>query len=302
VIDERIDLVDAIVYGDVFDCAVTFDEVWRYCRRPIRREELRQVLDEDPAVGGIVVECDGLYCLAGRAGLVERRRETQRRAARLQHRAARVARILRHAPFVRGLLLTGSAAADAASPKADVDLLVIVAEGRLALAFALYGTLSRVVSKKVFCPNHYLSEAHLELVRRRDLYVAREVVQARPLAGRAPDFLSANAWVRELLPNAPREPGVPLPGGGRLQRLLELPFRGRLGDRLERRLHRLALARLAAHHRLWGRPVPDEGVEQLHRGIELRFHAEPGTQSVPLRYEARRDEVAAEFEQAAQPT
>ena len=30
--DERLDLLDALVYGDVFDCAVTLDEAWRYAR------------------------------------------------------------------------------------------------------------------------------------------------------------------------------------------------------------------------------------------------------------------------------
>ena len=295
---QALDLVDAVVYGDVFDCAVTLDEVWRYSRRRIGREELRERLSEDPRVGAVVCERAGLYCLAGREQLVERRAAAEERALRLQRRAHRVARFLRHAPFVRGLLLTGSAAAGAARPGADVDLLVIVEDGRLSVVFALLGPLSRLASRRLFCPNHYLSTAHLELGR-RDLYVARELVQARPLAGRGADLLAANDWVRALLPNAEAS-GESLPAGGRLQRALELPLRGRRGDRLERRLRRLALSRLAAHHRHWDRDLPTEAVRRLEAGAELRFHGEPATQSALRRYEERRAAVADVL--AAQPT
>src|SRR5207302_2361686 len=37
--DERLDLLDALVYGDAFDCAVTLDELWRYSRVAIGRDD-----------------------------------------------------------------------------------------------------------------------------------------------------------------------------------------------------------------------------------------------------------------------
>jgi nucleotidyltransferase-like protein len=300
-VGDALDLIDAVLYGDVFDSAVTEDEVWRYSRRPIGREELGRRLREDPVVRAFVHELDGLYTLAGREELMERRPAADRRALKLRHRAVRVARWLRHVPFVRGLLLTGSAAAGAARPGADVDLLVIVEDGRISFVFALLGPLSRLASRRLFCPNHYLSAKHLVLDRRRDLYVAHELVQARPLAGCAPGLRDANDWVEALLPNAcEKPPPEPLAGGGRLQRALELPLRGRFGDRLERRLRRLALARLAVHHRGWDGGVPAGAVERLEAGAELRFHGEPGTQSVLRRYEERRAEVAERL--ARQPT
>lgn len=43
-VDERLDLIDALIYGDVFDCAVTLDELWRYARVAIDRDELRRRL------------------------------------------------------------------------------------------------------------------------------------------------------------------------------------------------------------------------------------------------------------------
>ena len=293
-VQETLDLVDAVVYADLFDCAVSLEELWRFSRLRIGREELRARVLDDPHLRRVLREHGGFYCLAGREELLERRTGAEQRTLHLRRRAFRVARFLRHAPFVRGLLLTGSAAAGAAGSDADVDLLVIVADGRTSLVFALLGPLSRLTSRRFFCPNHYLSDAHLELRTRRDLYVARELVQARPLTGCAAELAAANGWAQTLLPNAGTEPApaAPLSSGGRLQRLLELPFRGRSGDRLEQRLRGLALSRLTAHHGLWGRGVPIEAVERLEAGAELRFHGKPGTQSVLQRYETRRAELA----------
>src|SRR5437764_8605170 len=109
--DERLDLIDGVVYADLFDCAATADEVWRYCRRRIGRDELFARLEADATLGAVIHHRDGLYCLRGRESLLGARVERRRRAQALRRRARRVARVLQYAPFVRGLLLTGSAAA-----------------------------------------------------------------------------------------------------------------------------------------------------------------------------------------------
>src|SRR5437588_186400 len=46
--DELLDVIDAAVYADAFDCAVTEEELWRYARRPLARDELRERLETDP--------------------------------------------------------------------------------------------------------------------------------------------------------------------------------------------------------------------------------------------------------------
>ncbi len=122
---EYLALLDALLYGDVFGCAVTLDELWQYARVAIERDKLRLSLRDDPVLRRLVVERDGLHCLVGRTPLLSERPERILRAERLQRRAHRVARVLRHAPFVNGLVLTGSTSADDAPRRADVDLLVI---------------------------------------------------------------------------------------------------------------------------------------------------------------------------------
>lgn len=286
-------LIDAVVYGDVFDCAVTLEELWRYSLVPIEQDELRRRVAGRP-LSAVIAERDGFYVLRGRETLVDRRMDRQARAAVLRRRARRVARCLQHFPFVRGILLTGSVAAADAAESADVDVLVIVRPRRLALAFALLAPLSRVLSRDLFCPNYYLSEAHLTMTR-RDHYIARELMQAEPLAGCAAAIFPANAWVDDLLPNAtPRDDGArPLPFGRWLQWLLELPLGGAVGDRLDRRAHGLALRRLAVHHAGFGDGPPEDVMRHFDADIELRFHGGAASDRTTERYQRRRAEVRA---------
>jgi hypothetical protein len=281
-----LDLVDAVLYAEVFGCVAGEDDVWRYSREPLEREQLRERLAE---LDGLIHARDGLVCLTGQEQLLAQAPERRRRAARLHRRARRVARVVQHAPFVRGLLLTGSAAAGEAGPGADPDLLVLVAPGRIGTVFALLAPLARVTRHRVLCPNHYRSIDHLA-IERRDLYVARELAQAWPLAGNAAAFLAANDWTRELLPNAaPRRGGVrALPLGRLAQRAVE----ALLGDRFEQRLRRLARTRLDVHHR--GTP-PADVLLALDAGIELRFHASHVDERVLDSYAARRDALAREL-------
>jgi hypothetical protein len=277
-----LDLVDAVVYADVFGCAAGEDDIWRYSRAPLERESVKTRLAE---LDGLIHVRDGLACLAGNEQLLASAPERRRRAARLHRRARRVARVVQHAPFVRGLLLTGSAAAGEAAPGADPDLLVLVAPGRIGTVFALLAPIGRLTRGWLLCPNHYRGADHL-MVEQRDLYVARELAQAWPLAGAAAGLLAANDWTRELLPNAaPRRGGVrALPLGRLAQRVAE----GLLPARLEPRLRRLAHARLRAHHR--GVPPPDV-LRQLDAGVELRFHAAPVHEQALAAYAARRADL-----------
>lgn len=99
--DERLDLLDALIYGDVFDCAVTHDELWQYARVAIDRDELRRRLRDDPVLRRTVVEREGLYCLDGRSALLYERPKRILRARQMRRRARLVARVLRHSVRAR---------------------------------------------------------------------------------------------------------------------------------------------------------------------------------------------------------
>lgn len=299
--EKLLDAVDAVVYGDLFDCAVTFEEIWRFSRVGISRDELRALLEESK-LQGVIAEDKGFFCLAGRKEGIERRAATRERADRLRRRAGRVARVLRHAPFVRGLMLTGSVAAGSARLDADVDFLVVVARRRLFTVFLLFGSMSRLIGRNVFCPNYYLSEDHLAQ-KRRDIYVAREVAQASPLTKMETDLRMANPWIVEFFPNLEDPANDPARGdergidgevsgsAGALQRVFEFLLHGRLGEWVEARARGVANRRLQAHYAIYSREVPESVSKGLEAGSALRFHGNPLNQNIQERYVALREKM-----------
>lgn len=296
-VEARLDLIDSVIYGDVFDSAVTLEELHRYAREPVGRDELRRLLDEDPELREVVVEESGFFALRDRPGLAEARPARMERARRLQRSGRRVARLIRHVPFVRGLMLTGSSAADSAAANADADMLVIVEPGRLGTVFALLGSLSRLTGRRLFCPNFYLCESSLGF-EAESVYVARELAQARGLTGDARALRRANPWLTDVFPNLGTEvPEADGPAtGGTLQRLLEAPVRGALGDRVERWARNLAWSRLEVHY---GGAVPAEVTQAFAAGEALRFHAGDIDRRATAGYGDRRAEAARMIEQAA---
>ena len=285
----RLDLLDPLVYADTFDCALTLEEMWRYARVSIGTEELSRALRDDESLRRVVLHRRGLYALADRPQLIDQRPARVARARALQRRGRGAARVLRHLPFVRGLALTGSLAADDAGDHADVDLLVTVAPGRLATAFLMMGPVARVLRGRVFCPNYYVNEGRLGMAR-DDPYVARELVQARALAGSTRGLHESNPWLAHAFPNAAHESGMA--AGAGLQRALEQPLRGRIGDAVERLAVRVAESRLRAHYGACGDPVPDDVAASLAAGVALRFHGRHTSSAIVSRYAARRAEVA----------
>jgi predicted nucleotidyltransferase len=287
--DERLDLMDALVYGDAFDCAVTLDELWRYSRIRVGREALLRILEEDPALRGLVAERDGLYSFADRPELLALRPGRIDRARALQQRASRVAQVLRHVPFVRAIALTGSAAAGDAGEDADVDLLVVVERGRLGTVFVLLGAASRVLGRRLFCPNYYVSSEDVA-VEPHGLYVARELEQAQVLVGDPEVLRDANGWLRDMFPNLPLRGGNVSPRGpSAVQRLFESLLRGRL----EGWSGRLASARLRAHYGASASQVPGDVAAAFAAGRGLRFHAGDTVANALARYEERRTQLAA---------
>jgi hypothetical protein len=294
--DTRLAVLDGLLYADGFGCALTLDELWRFSAVPVERDELRRLLDDDPALRALVARSGDLCSLARHSELLVRRPARIARALRLERRALRVARLLRHVPFVRALLLTGSVAARDARAGADVDLLVVVAPERVGTVFAILGTAGRLTRRRWFCPNYYASVDALAMGP-RTRYVAHELAQARPLAGDAEALRAANGWLGDFLPNAAAPPGPPpgLPPGRRLQGLLERALRGSLGDAIERRAHALAGARLAAHHRAAGEEVPAATRERLDAGTSLSFHRGGFHERALERHRAAQAELRAEL-------
>ena len=293
--EDLLSLLDAVVYADAFDTAVTLDELHRFARLRIARDEIAAILRDDPVLCEVVAEQAGLFSLRDSRGAGAGRPRRAQRAHRLAQRAQRVARVIRHVPFVRGIVLTGSTAADDAPPGADADLLVLVQPGRLATVFLVLGSASSLTRRRLFCPNFYLRDDRLG-ISTESSYVARELAQARTLVGDALALRAANAWLGNVFPNLP-EPdlGAAVAAGSGLQRLLEKPLRGGRGDALERWAAGVVRSRLCAHY---GGAVPEDVARAFESGHSLRFHGSGVADTTQSRYASRRADLASRLAHA----
>lgn len=231
-------IVQAVAYSDIFDYPLRVSEIHRYLMGvAASRAEVAIALANGRLVPRYLSARDGFYCLAGREETIEMRRQRTERSRQVWARAFRFGRIIASLPFVRMVAVTGELAMDNVGPRSDIDYFIVTEPGRLWLTRLMTVAVARFAGMPEICPNYLLTDRALELDD-RNAYTAHEVAQMVPIAGLETyrRLRELNGWVLDYLPNAaspPRHVEAPayLP---RLRRLIELPLRTGLGERLER--------------------------------------------------------------------
>jgi hypothetical protein len=224
-----------ILYSDVFDFPLNAPEVHRYLvgiSAPYA--DVCQALNEDTRY----VKNGKYYTLIGREDTIRVREQREAYSKRLLPYAMQYGRFIGSFPFVRMVSLTGSLAVMNVSNNADFDYMLVARAGRLwtARAFVLlFGRLTRLYGH-IICPNLIVGDDTLQW-HQRDLYSARELCQMIPVSGSDmyQKLMKANEWVKDFLPHAYMEStGLPTKKRTAIsQKLMEIPWMGRLGDRFE---------------------------------------------------------------------
>lgn len=266
-----------VLYADLFDYALTEEELFRrLIDASPARSRYRRTLDA--MVGEHLRRRGGFITWKDRTHLERIRKRRGAISARHWNVAERYGRWLRWIPFIRMVAVSGALAQENAQEQGDVDLFCITDPDRLWLARLWLVPLARWT--RAFeracpldlCPNYILTTETLE-VDAKNLFTAYETVQAVPLWGEGVyrAFRAANPWTARFLPQTGRvkrstEPAGPdasrrtsgeRPGESEERptgsgaspgpekpwptRAVEWLLGGRLGDHLDRALHRLSL-------------------------------------------------------------
>jgi len=230
-------ILEALAYSDIFEYPLRLDELHRYLPMRADIKQISGVLES--LLNGRVGQRGGFYFLAGSEEIVDIRRQREARSRSLLPLALSFGRALGFLPFVRMVALTGSLAVMNVSKAADFDYMLVTVRGRVwtARAFTLaFNRFTRLFGHTL-CPNLVVSENALKWPL-HDLYSARELCQMIPATGMDvyDRLIKANEWAKEFLPNAWQTSEVSESSEvstSILQRTLEPPLRGKLGDKLE---------------------------------------------------------------------
>ena len=285
-----------VLYADLFDYPLTEDELYQ---RLVGVASDRAAFQRALAglMGPYLMAAGGYLMWIGRKALVAVRERRRQAASGLWASAQRYARWLARVPFVRMVAVSGSLAVHNAEDDSDIDLFCLTAPNRLWVARTFIVPLSKLTRKLprrfplVLCPNYILTLDTLD-VEDRNLFTAHEVAQTVPLFGNDDydRFLQANRWVHDFLPHTrleDRAPALHEPARPWFTRSLERLLQGRLGDALNRLMHRLFVTfyrkraersgwpwhRLAPAYQRNRYTVPEGGYTQaIHRLFAQRLH------------------------------
>ncbi len=233
-------IIDTLIYADLFDYALTPDQIFRYLIGVrASRQDVEGALNDHARLNGSVLRFGVYLALPHRASNVIARERWRADAQKKMPRARFYARVLAHFPFVRMIALTGGLAMENARD-GDMDFFVVAAPGRLwfvrGIAVALVHAAHRFGDN--LCPNFLVTENAL-VMREQNLYTAHEVAQMIPLYG-LPVFKrmrELNAWIETFLPNAAIAHPLTETSLGRVsafvKRMAERALGGRIGNRIE---------------------------------------------------------------------
>ncbi len=264
-------IVRTLTYSDIFRHPLTAEEIYFQLPNPgIEETELDEALSVMVADGEIRF-LRGYYFLSDAdPSIVDRRQAMEERGDRMWRIARRVASLMRHFPFVRGIFISGQLCRYIADEASDIDYFIVTEPRRLWIVRTMFVLVRRLLllnSRKYFCTNYYVTTDNLK-IREHNRYVANEVISLKPiynqqLFGR---MLRENRWVESFYPNFDPE-RIPLrPGAApksRLRPLLERLVPTRLATRLDRRL-------MEATRKFWRRKYPDGTPEFYNVALRTR--------------------------------
>lgn len=156
----------------------------------------------------------GLYFLKGSNKYISTRLKRREYSEKKWLEAEQFARGVKIIPWVKGIVVTGSLAADNAMKNDDIDFLIIVQENRLWISRLFIVFFSLLNNKKrswdgdyanTWCLNLWLEENSLKMPKRlENIYGALEVCQAVWVYSRQDTkekFFNLNNWAEKFLPN-----------------------------------------------------------------------------------------------------
>ncbi len=202
-----------ICYADVFSFALTEDELYTYLisSKTYSKDEMKKIYAQAKACS----HKRNLFFLKNRADLVPRRLKMQRITKDKMRQTSHIVQLIGWIPTISAMYITGGLSMGNVQPQDDIDLMIVTRPGWLWCTRALVVILTIIFGKyrhksmkhttDTWCFNLWLDETALAVpIESRNLYIAHEIVQAKPLLdkrGIHHHFLSQNKWAKKYIPH-----------------------------------------------------------------------------------------------------
>jgi hypothetical protein len=205
-------LVNAVLYADIFNCALSKEEAYKYATAKVTKQDVDLFFVKPPRF---------IYSTGAYASLEERKELTEKRKRKIEiskekiKKAESIVRFIGWIPSVKCIGISGAVAANNAEKNDDLDIFIITSEGAIWSTRLLVNVMCFLLGKKrktndsypenKVCLNMFMTRDKMSLdEKRHDLYTAHEIVQLIPLVDKDDTynaFLAANTWVTKYLPN-----------------------------------------------------------------------------------------------------
>jgi predicted nucleotidyltransferase len=209
-------ILATLAYYDAMDYPLTAFEVCRYLLNFSQSAEedgnqaysLADVIGEleNEKLKKFIEEFNGFYFLNGRRDLVAARLFKNKVAEQKLRLAVKLARILRLAPYVRMVAVTGSLAMKNTDPDSDLDFLVVLKHGKIWTGRFLVTALTQLIGRRRHgnkiknraCLNYFITTRTLE-ISLKDVFSASEYSFIFPLYGLKTfhKFQKHNQWIKK---------------------------------------------------------------------------------------------------------
>jgi len=208
-------VIKTLVYSDIFEFPLSYDELWRFLisPKPVSKKSLKEILNRQSQNFSVK---NGWHYLFQRDSLIDIRLQRNKESSKKLTDAKKIVSYLSLVPTIYLIGISGALAMENAGDKDDIDLFVITKTNTiwitrfvLILILQVFGVRRNRSTKRAantVCLNMLIDEAGMAfLLEKRGLYTAHEIVQLRTLFNRNntyEKFISANKWVLNFMPNS----------------------------------------------------------------------------------------------------
>jgi hypothetical protein len=249
-------LIETMCFFDIFDFALTRKELCDYMfYKRWTLSELHEFADHEE----FLIETHNHVFFRSRSLNVNVRRNKEHRARKLFEKAKKFVKYMQMLPFVRMVAICNSLSFYDAEKGSDIDLFIITEKKRLFIARTFTWIFTQLLGirrygNKVagrFCLSFMISRDQLnlhDLKLENDIYFIYWMRLMRPLIGRDTyrEFVKANDWIHEYFEYEINQKLHLLPESKsikRIQKVLEFPWKGKIGDFIESILNKWQIKR-----------------------------------------------------------